>query len=278
VVYNNPSTNDSLVAMFGTDFVPIPAVFISNADGEALKNLIQTNAAAHVRINLTSATHAFAVTNTLVCEQVGVRVNFDHPLRGDLRLTLLSPQGTRSVLQAYNGDTSTASQDWTYWTTHDFFESSYGNWTVVFSDESEGYTGRVVSAELIIRGVEITDTDHDGLSDSWEMTRLGSLAYGPKDDPDNDGFCNAREQLMGTDPLAVDRSFVLDLSPWTQWGANLARVSWPGLPNKTYQVWAGTNVASLSLITNLPSQFPETVWFTPWNAVPYQFFRVKALP
>jgi subtilisin-like proprotein convertase family protein len=35
-------------------------------------------------------------TNTLVCEHVGLRVATTHTRRGDLRITLVSPAGTRS--------------------------------------------------------------------------------------------------------------------------------------------------------------------------------------
>src|SRR2546422_3733415 len=103
--------------------------------------------------------------------------------------------------------------------------------------------------------ISITDSDHDGLDDGWEEARLGNkLDYGPQDDPDGDGYSNAREQVMGTDPLAADVVFQLDLS---QWDKKLARLSWRGVTNRNYEVLAGTNVATLTLQTNLPGRFPE---------------------
>jgi len=48
------------------------------------------------------------------------------------------------------------------------------------------------------------DTDLDGLPDSWEMANFGTLAYGPNDDPDNDGLTNHQEFQLGTNPNNSD--------------------------------------------------------------------------
>ena len=80
VIYNNSTgssgcpAGDTLCPMAATDFVPIPAVFIGQTDGQNLVNFITTNNTARARIQLTAANYAFNVTNTLVCEQVGVRL------------------------------------------------------------------------------------------------------------------------------------------------------------------------------------------------------------
>ncbi len=266
---------DQLIPLAGTDFTPIPAVFIGHSDGVALKNLFATNSGALAQIHLQTTNYLFTVTNTLLCEHVAVRVQTDHSLRGDVRITLVSPQGTRSVLQRYNADTNAGPVDWTYSSTHHFFESSAGTWTLAFSDELQDATGSVQLASLIIEGVAITDTDGDGLDDDWELAHFGKLDYGPQEDPDGDGFNNAREQIMGTDPLAVDAPFQLDLSPWNK---KLARLSWAGVTNTNYEVLAGTNVTALTLQTNLPGRFPETEWFTPYTNAGQQFFRVRSAP
>ena len=46
----------------------------------------------------------------------------------------------------------------------------------------------------------ITDTDNDGLPDSWEITYFGDLAQVGTDDPDADGVVNSDEYANGTDP------------------------------------------------------------------------------
>jgi subtilisin-like proprotein convertase family protein/subtilisin family serine protease len=273
---NGGSFNLGLLA--GTDYSPIPAVFIGNSSGEALKALFQTNSSAVARIRLLSADRVFHVNSTLLCEHVGVRVQIDHPLRGDLRITLLSPQGTRSVLQQFNDDINSGPADWTYWSTHHFFESSAGDWTVSVTDEAPGNTGTVRSASLIIRGTQITDSDHDGLDDNWEIAHFGSLALGPKDDPAGDGFSNARKQVMGTDPLAANSPFQVDLGWWELAGYRLARLSWPSTTQYSYNVWGGTNVGSFSLLPNVPGQFPETDLLVPYGGIPQQFFRIYSSP
>ena len=48
------------------------------------------------------------------------------------------------------------------------------------------------------------DTDLDGLSDEWELQYFGSLAQGPNDDFDNDGYTNAQEFAMSTNPKVSD--------------------------------------------------------------------------
>ena len=279
VIYNSPTYNWlDLGLVLYTDFTTIPAAIIGNTSGELLKACIQTNATATARIRLQSTNVVFHVNSTLLCEQVGVRVRTDHPLRGDLRITLLSPGGTRSVLQHLNDDANPGPEDWTYWTTHNFFEGSAGDWTVAVSDEATGATGSVRSVSLILRGTQITDTDQDGLDDAWEMAQFQTLAFGPKDDPDDDNFSNAREQLMGTDPVAWDEPFRLDLVPWQVYQAQRLRLSWPGGPDNNYEVWAGTNAGLLYLQTNLAGTFPDTTWFSPYTGIPQQFFRIKAVP
>ena len=279
VFYNNATGvsngcpgGDTLCPMAGTGFVPIPAVFIGESSGEFLTNFIATNNTARAQIEMIGMNYTFNVTNTLVCEHVGVRLQTDYPQRGNLRVTLLSPMGTRSVLQFFNTDTNAGPVDWTYYSTHHFFESSAGSWTVTVSDEGVGGSGNVLSASLIIQGVPITDTDHDGLDDNWEMAHFGTLAYGPKDDPDHDGYNNAFEQVLNSNPLAADVPFSVGLSFWN---SSLARLSWPGSTNYSYQVWGGTNAAALTLITNVPGTFPETLAFVPYGGISRQFFRVQ---
>jgi hypothetical protein len=266
---------DQLIPIGGADFVPIPAVFIGHTDGAALKEIIQSDPRTRARIRLDTVEYPFRVRETLLCEHVGVRVKTDHPLRGDVRITLVSPAGTRSVLQRYNADESPGPVDWTYSSTHHFYESSAGTWTVFFSDEGAGNSGSVREVSLILSGVPIRDHDHDGLDDGWERDHFHGFAQGPMDDPDQDGYSNMREQIMGTDPARSDAPFRLDLS---RWNPSLARLSWPGTPNLSYEISAGPNPAALTVITNLPSQFPETEWFTPYNVLSRQFFRVRAIP
>jgi subtilisin family serine protease/subtilisin-like proprotein convertase family protein len=267
---------EQLFVMAATDFVPIPAVLIGYNEGIGLVNLFATNSSAVAQIRMPSTTYTFPVTNTLICEHVGVRVMTDFPVRGDLRITLVSPSGTRSVLQRYNSDAAPGPTDWTYYSTHHFFESSAGDWTVYISNQGiEGSTGAVQTVSLTLEGVPIIDADRDGLDDRWEMQFFGSLSQGLKDDPDHDGYSNMLEQLMGTDPTVNNNlPFRLDMSVWT---TNIARLSWPASSQFNYDLLAGTNPGGLTLITNLPGHFPETEWIVPASS-PARFFRVLSTP
>ena len=208
-----------------------------------------------------------------------MRVQTDHTRRGDLRITLVSPQGTRSVLQSFNLDTSPGPVDWTYWSTHHFFESSAGTWRVFVSDEGPGATGAVQNVTLTIRGTQIADSDRDGLDDIWETENLGSLATGPKDDPDGDGSCNARERLVGTHPAQIDVPFVVDFNWWDLAGFRRTRLTWPGKADHRYEIFSGTNAATLTLQTSIPGKFPETEWLELYTGSPAdKFYRVRAVP
>lgn len=273
IIYNN--AGDSLVRMSLTNFVRIPSAFIGLTAGAELASQAQTNSTLTLQIARDPARYSFSVTNELLCEHVGVRIRTDHSRRGDLRITLLSPQGTRSVLQRVSDDTDPGPGDWTYYSTRHFFESSAGTWTVDVSDELVSDTGNVLSVSLTIYGVLIVDSDRDGLDDNWELNRLGTLAYGPQDDPDGDGYSNMREQILRTDPLVNETRLAADLSPWNE---RLLRLNWPGRTNRNYQVLAGNDLgAPLTLMTNLPGRFPDLEWFVPFTNSTHRFFDLREI-
>lgn len=278
IVYDNaPSTN--LVSMLLTNgLLAIPSIFINQANGEALAAVAQTNADLRVRLELDAVRQPFIVTNQMNCEHVGVRLQTTHNFRGDLRITVISPAGTRSILQRFNPFNGSGSlSDWTYWSTHHFFESSVGTWTVQVSDEEAGGTGSVTSVSLIITGVPVLDTDSDGLDDNWEMARLGSLAFGPLDDPDRDGLNNAREQAIGSHPNDLNSPFplVLDASVWSP-SLGLLRLSWPAAVGRIYELLQGTNAAAtFTTLTNVAGRSPEAEVFLPFGN-PSRFFQLRA--
>lgn len=69
--------------LLNTDFTPIPAVFINQASGDALKARLDQQQETWGQVRLSGTNFVFQVTNTLVCEHVSVRLQTDHPLRGD---------------------------------------------------------------------------------------------------------------------------------------------------------------------------------------------------
>jgi len=285
IIFNNTGTT-AIQSMGATDYVPIPAVSIGQNDGLALVNWLATHPATTARIQLTPAVYRFTNNTPLLCEHIGLRLQTTHSSRSDVRVTLVSPMGTRSVLEAINQDTFSGPSDWTYWSTQHFYESSFGQWRLEVSDElnttiplfpsgSTAATGVVTFAQLIIDGVAITDTDHDGLDDKWEMKHFGNLNSGPRDDPDNDGFNNAREQIMGTDPAVANAPFKLDIADLNP---GLLRLSWPASPTTNYTVVSSSDVSKpLSILTNLPGRFPVTEFVVP-AGVSNEFYRVREGP
>jgi len=270
IVYNNVGT-DSLEAMGATDFVPIPAVFISRRHGEELRDYLAANPEALVRISLAKAIYTFTVPRDLICEHVAVQVRSSHPVRGDLRITLVSPSGTRSVLQRLGTDAQPGPEDWTYTSTQHFYEPTFGPWRVDFSDQAPEEIGLIEFVGLTLHGVAIVDTDHDGLADAWETEQFGSLAFSAKDDPDGDGEANSREQVLGTPPNTA-APLQLSLSPWR--GAHHL-LSWTAQDAADFEILARPAItAPFEVLQTVRGTFPaNAVVLT--NEAPARFYTVR---
>ena len=276
IVANNTGENQICLAahfcpMGKTSFAPIPAVMIGETDGIAVAELLENDPSALGRLHLKKTTYQFEVTDELVAEHIGLRVTVDHRMRGHMRVALVSPAGTRSVMQHYNLDVSASLIDWTYWSTQHFFESPVGTWTVEFSDEVEGLEGMVERVELIVTGTAISDGDRDGLDDDWEMTHLGGIDSGATDDPDADGSWNAREQAVGTHPNQLIGSVELFLDPLDD---DHARLSWNGVEGRRYFVEIGDQIGEDGELIEVEGRFPETEWILPLSGNATRFIRL----
>lgn len=279
VIYNNTGGSERIVPN-GADihFTPIPAVFIGQDDGEALAAHVRQWFSTEGQLSLDTVGYTIEVNTPLICEHVRLRVNASHARRGDVRITLVSPSGTRSVLQRLNEDTLSSLSQWDYYSVQHFFEPSVGDWRVEFSDQRAGVSGRVNSVELTLFGVSIRDFDRDGLDDRWEQSALRSLIsrYGATDDPDGDGANNAREQILGTNPLYPEPGSRIDFARWDD---RVARLSWPGLEGARYRVRAFNALGTPPVLDEeVPGVFPETSWFGPMGAGRQRFFSVEPMP
>ncbi|MGC8743456.1 MAG: S8 family serine peptidase [Verrucomicrobiia bacterium] len=271
VIFYNSNSNrpDERIVMNVSDFIPIPAAFISYRDGTALRTLIENGYGDHYgQLQLTAATLLFNVTNSMLCEHIGLILRTDHPRRGSLRITLQSPSGTVSILQRTNYDYSPMPSNWCFYSTHHFYEQSSGIWRLQVSDESTNSNGNILSASLIISGVEIADTNRNGIEDNYEQ-RFG--ISDPKADPDRDGWQNAVEQILGTNPLVSD-PIEIDISKFNN---NYARLSWQGSRPGQYEIQSTTNLIQWTTLTNLIGEFPETMIFVPFMNSQSIYFRVK---
>lgn len=96
------------------------------------------------------------IAGDVTVQHVQVRVRFNHSDWGDLRVELVSPSGTRSILAEphANANTSGSLGVWTYLSTHYLGEGSRGLWTLEVTDEANGGEGSLQSWTLEIRGTD----------------------------------------------------------------------------------------------------------------------------
>ncbi|MGB1520801.1 MAG: proprotein convertase P-domain-containing protein, partial [Limisphaerales bacterium] len=215
VIYNNVDEAE-LIRMAGTDYSPIPAYFISKADGDELVQLMKRDPKLRMQLSMESVEHVFELI-----------VDADHSFRGQLRITLESPSGTISVLQRLNHDDSRGPIRWAYRTTRHFFEPTAGTWKVRITDQDPDEIGTLRALRLSLMGTPIEDVDNDGLDDSWERRHFGNLRASGFEDSDADGASNAREQLLQTHPKVSNHLFRMELLPMDE---DQLQLQWASLP------------------------------------------------
>ena len=271
IIYNNVN-GDQRVRLGDTYYSPIPAVFIGQNFGESLVELVGSTPSTKAQLEIEATEYSFSVTDSLLCEHVGLRVRSNHRRRGDLRISLTSPMGTTSILQNVNFDNSPGPVDWTYYSTHHFFEAAEGEWKAAISDLTLGNIGEVIELELIVHGVFQSDSDRDGLADEWEESHFGHLLENPTEDKDNDGQSNMIEQILGQNPTVSNLTFKLDLS---RWNPTTARLSWPSRQGQRFQIESFSSFEGpATLIDTIDGRDFETEYFHSHAEPSQQFYRV----
>jgi Ca2+-binding RTX toxin-like protein/subtilisin-like proprotein convertase family protein len=122
---------------------------------------------------------------------------------GDLKIDLISPDGTDSVLLDHPTGGTNASSDlnFTFSTVHNWGETPNGNWTVVIHDTGTSGTDEIVSYSLRIYG-----NDH-GTNDTYYYTDGFSTLAGDR---------SVLTDTSGNDSInaaAVTTDLILDLNP-----------------------------------------------------------------
>jgi hypothetical protein len=106
-----------------------------------------------------------------------------------------------------------------------------------------------------------TDSDADGLPDSWEIANFGTLARDGKGDFDGDGMTDLQEYLAGTNPTnATDRLRILDVK---RDGVTFV-IRFAGVAGKSYTLYYRDDVAGgtwkkLADVGTLATTGPVTV-------------------
>ena len=101
----------------------------------------------------TGLVSTFNVTDDIKLEYVEAVVNITHAGRGDLKITLTSPDGTDSVLaDVRTNDPGSDYTNWIFTSTRHWDESSQGDWTLTVQDLTTGQTGTLDDWELKLYG------------------------------------------------------------------------------------------------------------------------------
>ena len=123
------------------------------------------------------------------------------------------------------------------------------------------------------------DTDDDGIPDWWAIKYFGgATSCNPNLDPDNDGFSNYQEYLLGTDPTDPSSYFTLQAISGDTEGETW--LYWPSATGLTYTIYTSTNLLGgiesfTPAFTDLPADPPDNILpVTPSN--PATFYRLEA--
>ncbi|GDY13813.1 hypothetical protein LBMAG53_26910 [Planctomycetota bacterium] len=163
--------------------------------------------------------NSFVVNQDLRCEHVTLKVKATHTSRGDLRITLTSPTGTKSYLAVPFNDVD-SDIDWIYLSRAHWGEPSRGTWTVDVSDEQSGDTGTLRELTLTVNGTvagytptnttnltKVTITEHG--------TEIGSTTAAPFSIPYASlpaGRHHLLATLERTGVAATTEALVIDIS------------------------------------------------------------------
>jgi subtilisin family serine protease len=114
--------------------------------------------------NATGLSSSVNIDRMMRVEMVEVVFDARHPARGDLRVVLTSPDGTKSVLAAPHADYNADYSQWTFTSNRDWDEVSKGTWTLTVTDEDGEAVGTWNSWKLNIYGTPITSEQYVGVA------------------------------------------------------------------------------------------------------------------
>lgn len=155
----------------------------------------------------TGISRTFEVTDAIKLENIEVVFTATHASRGELKVVLVSPSGTESILSRERADTGDNFSNWVFGTVRNWGEDARGTWTLKVIDDSGTTSGTWTNWQInlygtslgpavpTIRGTVFDDADADGSRDAEEAGVSGAWAYL---DLDNDAVRDAEEPASQT--------------------------------------------------------------------------------
>jgi subtilisin-like proprotein convertase family protein len=115
---------------------------------------------------------AVTLPNLIKIEKVEVVFDATHTYRGDLNVTLVSPDGTESILAEPHDDGGDGYNHWTFTSTHHWDEIAKGTWTLKVTDERRGDVGTFDSWRLNVYGTALSGVHYVHLDNGQVASNL----------------------------------------------------------------------------------------------------------
>ncbi len=160
----------------------------------------------------TGISSTISITDDLDVEWVEVVFDADHTYRGDLEITLTSPDGTESILAEQRSDSGRDYDNWVFTSARHWDESSLGDWTLTVADTLGVYSGTWNSWELNVYGTGIDEDNYEPNNTRQTAYDLTSQEQVWLSSIDGSGVANNNdwyeiEVLPGEPNLVVDLEF-----------------------------------------------------------------------
>lgn len=133
----------SAAVQAASNHVNLPALKVSSSSVTAVNKPLN---------DFQAVTATIDIKDYLTVETIEVVFTAQHPARGNLYITLISPSGTTSVLQEVHNDRNANIDNWTYTTVRSWGEQSAGTWTLRVEDRTASATGTWTSWKLNVYG------------------------------------------------------------------------------------------------------------------------------
>jgi predicted DsbA family dithiol-disulfide isomerase len=154
-----------------------------------------------------------------------------------------------------------------------FFQTTYGL-SIAFDIEGQSRP-QGAAWDIGAYEVPVTDSDGDGLPDSWEIQYFSSISDPRAEgdlDPDGDGLNNLSEFSAGTSPIDSNPRLVITNETWS--GNNFV-ISWNSVSGKVYRVESSTTMTNWTVSGVVTSTAPVSTWTDTAVVGTKKFYRVK---